>query len=227
MLISVATNQAVSTAPEAETFIVLEGRRGEQAVSITVRYDAIQELRSFVKNPQEVASGLLTGSLAAEAIVIEHCSAAGANPIGIFRTQPAGWPAITEPDCKRLRTAVPNARLALLLVVRTLVRRPWSAALFLCDPSHPDTAEPSLLEFPFDEYLLRHGWLTDLAPPPAPPQHLSGRGRARRRGPWLAILAATLIAAGAAAWQYRRIPWLHRADVAPVAAPRVLGPQRL
>jgi protein TonB len=66
-------------------------------------------------------------------------------------------------------------------------------------------ADLPLAEFPFDEYLLRNGWLTDLAPPlpPAPPPR---KHTARRV---LLGLAAMLLlgAGGAAAYRWAPLQW--------------------
>jgi hypothetical protein len=219
ILVFVATEQAVTPAPEstleAENSIVLQGLRNGQPVSVTIRYSAIQEVRAAVKRPDEVASGVIVGALAEDRIVI---GGGAARSIGLFRTQPAGWPAVTEPDCERLRRDMPRANAALLMVVRTLAQRPWSAALFLVDPKRPATTDPPLLEFPFDEYLLRNGWLTDLTPPPMPRQRIPAKPRRRSRKPWIAAVAAALLLAGgaAAAYRFHWNPFAHAAVVAEV-----------
>jgi len=201
MLIAVASASPAGS----DSSIVLEGFRGGQAVSIAVAVSAISELRAAVSGGVEVASGLIGGVLSEDRIAIEHCFANGV-PIGLFRTQPAGWPAVTEPDLKRIQAAMPRATSAILLVVRTLVQRPWSATLFIVDPKRPSTTEQALIEFPFDEYLLRHGWLTELAPPPPPPQPrraAANAGRSKRQ--LLAALASiALIGGAAAAYEIRR-----------------------
>jgi TonB family protein len=192
---------AVASASPAGS-ITLEGFRGGQPVSIEVHFAAIAELRAAVSGGHEVASGLIGGALSEDRIAIEHCFANGV-PIGLFRTQPAGWPAVTEPDLKRIQAAMPRATSAVLLVVRTLAQRPWSATLFIVDPKRASTTEAALVEFPFDEYLLRNGWLTDLTPPAAPPpprRAVAAKPRWRRR--WLVAALASVAAVGGVAAAY-------------------------
>jgi len=93
-------------------------------------------------------------------------------------------------------------------MVRTYAARPWSATLFSVDPRQPSTAEVALLEFPFDEYLLRNGWLTELTPPPAPPSRPVAKPQPRRGVRWSALAAAAaLIGGGAAAYRIRSLPF--------------------
>jgi hypothetical protein len=233
MLIAVATSETAVTraaqAPAVEpNSIVLEGLRAGQPCSITIEFAAIAELRAMVDGPHEVASGSVRGMLAEDRIVLAHCAAASAKEdvIGLFRTQPAGWPSETEPDAKRLEAALPKSTSAVLLVVRTLARRPWSATLFLVDPKAPQLDEPALIEFPFDEYLLKNGWLTELAPPPAPPpRRMASPSRRSRRRWWVAAaaVAAGLGIAGAAyEWKWR--PWMRAAEPVNLAEPAVVPP---
>jgi hypothetical protein len=218
---------AVASAPSAGSAgsIALEGTRAGQPVSIVIHFAAIAELRAAVTGGQEIASGLIGGVLAEDRIAIEHCFANG-GPIGLFRTQPAGWPAVTEPDLKRIQAVMPRATSAVLLVVRTLAQRPWSATLFIVDPKRASLSEPALIEFPFDEYLLRNGWLTDLTPPPAPPpSRRAATVKPRRSKRWIvAALAATAaIGGGAAAYQVHRSRPAEIADV-PELTPVVTPP---
>jgi hypothetical protein len=197
--------------PQADGLIVLEARRGGLVVAIGLRYAFIQELRAIVKAPEDSASGLLFGRYALDSATIEHCveGERPRSPIGLFRTQPGGLAALTSDDCKRIQAAIPaTASGALFLIVRTFAQRPWSATLFAIDPRKPSDAEAPLLEFPFDEYLLRKGWLTEQAPAPAAQISPAAIPRPRARAPWIALAAAAaLIGGGAAARRYQwRLP---------------------
>jgi hypothetical protein len=186
--------------PQPATFIVLEAERANRNVSITIHYDAIQELRACLTEGGNSASGILLGRDAEEAIVIEHAApASSSQPVGLFRTQPAGWPAITEQDLERIRATLPlSATGALFLIVRTLAQRPWSASLFAVHPELPSGAQTPLLEFPFDEYLLRKGWLTDIAPPPVLQPHIVPKPRIARTSSIVAIAAGVALIGGGA-----------------------------
>ena len=50
----------------------------------------------------------------------------------------------------------------LFLLIRTTQHRPWLAALYALDAKTATTPSEPAPEFPFDEYLLRNGYLTDL-----------------------------------------------------------------
>ena len=184
--------------------IVLEARRGGLAVAVVLRYGFIRELRGFLKAPGDSASGMLFGRYASDGATIEHCVEGDRvrTPIGLFRTQPGGFARLTAHDCSRIQSAIPaTAPGALFLVVRTHVDRPWSATLFAVDPRQPSPAEPPLLEFPLDEYLLRNGWFNEqtAASGPAPQTVQTAAPRPRRLAPWIALAAAAvLIGAGAA-----------------------------
>ena len=56
----------------------------------------------------------------------------------------------------------------LFLLIRTTQHRPWVAALYVLDAETSTTSSEPALEFPFDEYLLRNGYLTALVEEPAP-----------------------------------------------------------
>src|SRR3954467_13960446 len=100
MLIAVASASPAGS----DSSIVLQGFRGEQPVSIVIHFAAIAELRAAVTGSNQVASGVIAGALTEDRVVIEHCAGA-APPIGLFRTQPAGWPTVTEPDVKQVQAA--------------------------------------------------------------------------------------------------------------------------
>lgn len=183
-----------------------------------MHFAAIQEVRAVVKDRPETASGTIGGALAGNRVTIERCTPGAAEPapIGVFRTQTAGWPSVTESDVKRLRARSHGAREAIVLVIRTLAQRPWSATLFLVDPKRPSTAESPLIEFPFDEYLLRNGWLIDLAPPAPHAEQLAAAARPRRSTPWVAAAAAVALMGGLTAIYESR--WGRGAATAEVAA---------
>ena len=141
----------VDPVPQPANSIVLEAERANRIISITIHYGAIQELRACLKAPNHSACGILLGRDAEDAIVIEHAAPASSpqSAVGLFRTQPAGWPAITQQDLERIRaTLPPSAAGALFLIVRTLAQRPWSASLFVVYPELPSSAQTPLLEFP-------------------------------------------------------------------------------
>jgi len=183
----------------------------------------------LLKSPEEDAAGLLFGRYVSDAATIERCSdgARSRPPIGIFRTQPGGVAVVTIADCKRIQSAVPaTASGALFLMVRTYDARPWSATLFTVDPRQPSTAEVPLLEFPFDEYLLRR-WLTDLTPPPALQPRPAAKPQPRREVRWSALAAAAaLIGGGAAAYRVRSLSTganPSRPPISKLAAPATAG----
>jgi TonB family protein len=175
-------------------------------IPLTVRYGAIRELREFVATVPGARTGTLFGAHTADSIVIDHFAGGPGTQraIGFFRVQPGGWPSITEADRQRMSAAMPAG--GLLLIVRTIEQRPWPATLYaMTGPPRKDAgaAEPVLAEFPFDEYLLRNGWLTELAPPlpPEPPQPR----QSPRRWMQLGVAMTALLLAGSAA-AYRWLP---------------------
>jgi protein TonB len=203
----VNANPAPPTADE----VVMEVRREGRAIPLTVQYVAIREIREFVAAVPGANCGMLFGTYSADAIVIDHAASApcAQRPIGFFRVQSGGWPAITEADRQKMRDLRPTG--GLLLVIRTLAQRPWPATLYAVDCLRLDSPDAPLAEFPFDEYLLRNGWLTDLTPPvppvqPAPPKRL---------GRWASIgLAVTVLLLGGAAAAYRWLPLPARSGTA-------------
>jgi TonB family protein len=200
--------------------IVLEARRDSQQIPVTLHYLAVRELRELAGRPNAQIYGLLCGRWNGDGIVLERVSAARSDPdaVGIFRLQHGGWTALTLADRKKLDAA--GVARGVVLVVRPLVQRPWSATLFAVEPDVAGGEAP-LAEFPWDEYLLQNGWLVDLAPPnPNPvPSGKSGRSRYLLAGAALVLGAA----AGAAA-AYQWLPALRNQPAAeapadPPAAP--------
>ncbi len=198
----------VASGTGAEDAVVLEttwrGVRGVRRLTVTVRYALVRALHDCLAPVEGAAPawqvGLLFGSATEDGIILEGTatSAEAGQPIGIFRAQSGGWATFTDADRKRLKKV--GLERGLLLVVRTLAMRPWSATLFAAG-GMPET-EPPLIEFPLDEYVLRQGWQLD-APEPGPltrpPVCRGGRGR------WWAAGAALLLAGAAAvSWQAQR-----------------------
>ncbi len=199
----------VASGTGAEDAVVLEtvwrGARGVHRLSVTVRYALVRALHECLA-PVEGAGpawqvGVLFGSATEDGIILEGTTTApgAGQPIGIFRAQPAGWAAFTDEDRKRLKSA--GMERGLLLVVRTLAMRPWSATLFAAGGA-PE-ADPPLIEFPLDEYVLRQGWQLDAPEPVSLVRPPVARGRGRGR--WWASAAALLLAGAAAiSWQAQR-----------------------
>jgi protein TonB len=179
-------------------------QRGASRTPVTLHYSTVREVRQLAGGPDAAVYGVLRGRWNTDGIVLQHAAVLASEPdaVGIFRVQPGGWTALTAADRKKLKAA--GIARGVVLVVRTLAQRPWSATLFTVEP---DTAggEAPLAEFPWDEYLLQNRWLVDLAPP-APPQGRPPRleKRRRKRG-WLLAAAALLIASAATAG-YRWLP---------------------
>jgi hypothetical protein len=194
--IEVAT---VESAPQTADAVILEAHRGHRAILLTLNYAAIRQIREALESPTTEHSGLLYGTFTADAIAIQ--AASQEKPIGIFRAQPGGWPALTEADRKKMRGPLPSG--GLLLVIRTLAQRPWAATLYAVDFFQPAASETPLIEFPFDEYLLRNGWLTDLAPSPPPAAPLVPHPRPRRpKLVWAAAALTALLLGGVAAYRW-------------------------
>ncbi len=200
----------------AEDAVVLEAAlptaRGVRHITVTLRYTAVRALRQYLAPPGEGEAawptGVLFGTAAGDAIVIEGTGPG--SPIGMFRAQPGGWAALTEADRKKLKNA--GMERGLLLVVRTLSMRPWSATLFTADAGAD--VDPQVIEFPLDEYVLRQGWLLDApALPPPVPRSPAGR-RARRRDLWAAGATVLLLGAAAVSWQAQRTATARRGAAA-------------
>jgi len=209
-----ATVETSQASAALEGSIVLQAHRGANEIPITLHYSAVRELRELADRPNAQVFGLLRGRWNRDGIVLEHAGAETFEPdaLGIFRLQPGGWATMTPADCKKLR-AVGLIR-GVVLVVRPLEQRPWSATLFTVEPDTHE-AETPLAEFPWDEYLLQNGWLTDLTPPDT--QRLVPASQRRHSRPLWAGAAMVLIAAcGAAVYHFR--PALRNQPVAEVPA---------
>jgi TonB family protein len=208
---NVATETNPAPAVPSES-IVLEARRGTHQIPVTLHYLAVRELRELASRPDAQIYGLLCGSWNGDGIVLERVTAArfDRDAVGVFRLQPGGWTALTVADRKKLN-AIGLTR-GVVLVMRPLAQRPWSATLFTVEPDIAGGEAP-LAEFPWDEYVLRNGWLVDLAPPDPELERQSKPGRSRylMNGAALVLSAA---AGAAAAYQ-----WLPARNQLAVEAP--------
>ena len=167
---------------------------GVRRITVKVRYEAVRALRECLTPPANAEpswpTGLVYGSVTESVIAIDAAGVSGGTgrPIGIFRGQPGGWATLTDADRKKLKSAgIPGG---LLLVVRTLSRRPWSATLF--ELGRPD-ADGACIEFPLDEYVLRQGWMLDA---PAPPVARAAQARHSRLRGWEVAAVLLLLACG-------------------------------
>jgi protein TonB len=186
-----------------DDFVTLEGHQDGRAVPVSLRYSLIREISDLLTQPEAAGTGLLCGLYSADAIALEGYAVkpAAADAIGIFRAQVGGWAAVDRSD----REALQNAGMehGVVMVLRTLSQGPWSATLFWVEADLRGSETP-LAEFPWDEYLLRKGWLLDFAPPAArQPQPDAGLRRwdLMRRAMVPALLL--LIAAVASRWLHR------------------------
>lgn len=191
---------------------MLEGHRDGRSIALTIRYSLIRAMAARLGRPDAAATGLLCGSYGPEAIALERCAEgpSAADAIGIFRAQPGGWAMVRESDRNALRAA--GVAEGLVLVLLTLVQRPWTATLFVL-PAEGGARELPLGEFTWDEYVLRKGWLLDLAPPPPPPSC-----RPARRPGWTSAIPVLLLLAGCGAAAWRWLP-LHGTAGAPAERP--------
>jgi hypothetical protein len=142
------------------------------------------------------------------------------RPVGLFRTQQGGRACLTDFDIKLVRRCLPNFgdRGKLFLVIRNFPNRPRSGAVFPLDSGLFSVTTRPAAEFPFDEYLLRKGYLTDSADPvPSaavaprvavpPPVQISGPQLAgRRNGMLVACLVLLAFLVGAGLWRWSRTP---------------------
>jgi hypothetical protein len=222
----VATAETSPASAAAGGSIVLETHRGARAIPVTLHYRAVRELRELAGKPDSQFSGLLRGRWSPGGIVLEHAidAASDRDAVGIFRLQPGGWTALTLADRKKLNTV--GLSRGVVLVVRTLAQRPWSATLFTVEPDIPEEDAP-LAEFPWDEYLLQNGWLVDLAPPD--PRLVAPAGKPSRSRLLMSAVAMVLSGAAGAAAAYQWLPALRHPPAveapadSPLPAPPALG----
>jgi TonB family protein len=221
----VATSDIGPAPAPGRDSIVLETYRGERKIPVTLHYTAVRELRELAASQVAELSGALRGAWNGDDIVLEHVAAAASrDAVGIFRVQPGGWTALTSADREKLRGS--GLERGMVLVLRTLAQRPWSATLFLVEPDSTEGDAP-LAEFPWDEYVLRNGWLVDLAPPEPSQPLLDPTARPRRSRRRIAAGAAVLLIAIAAGMAAYRWLWGQPAREAPAVPPPDAAPPAL
>ncbi|MEO8097236.1 MAG: hypothetical protein ABI811_06000 [Acidobacteriota bacterium] len=199
---------------------------------VRFEYAAIENLHEDLRTGGD-GVGLLLGSFRPDGLYVQHCEllsfsaevesdpvllqgavheflkARSKNPlrgspelIGLFRTQGSGWPDLTETDSAIVRRYF-RAAGAFFLLILAAPHRPWSATLLRLNGQgkpEPDTFEGG---FPFDEYLLRKGYLAELVPLPAPPPAM----KVRRfpgpfRGQWMAAVLFGVVIASWAGYKW-------------------------
>jgi hypothetical protein len=161
----------VLTGNKGYVFGILWGTRHQGQIAIE-RWRAVQL-------PPHAGSSLAQAQAAViDQLTLEAANTDGLRPIGLFRTQPGGWPVITERDAQWIESAqaLLPAEGGFFVLIRNMVNRPRSAALFPLERGWRSRMSTPVLEFPFDDYLLRQGYFGDLparaepAGVPAPPQ---------------------------------------------------------
>ena len=219
--------------PASEPGDVFEINIANRPVPIWIDYAAMRGLHRDAALSGE-GVGLLLGSLSREALCIRTCemvrsevpAAPGSRALndafrefiearkesplpglehvaGFFRTQSGGRAEMVESDHEIARRYFRGAG-SLFLLIQTSGHRPWSAALFELDGGRSPKAPT--LEFFFDEYLLRNGYLSDLVPeqpqrrlPADLPRHSSTNPR-RGRTAVGALLLLLLLGGGGYKW---------------------------
>ncbi len=219
--------------PASEPGDVFEINIANRPVPIWIEYAAMRDLHRDAALAGE-SLGLLLGSLSHEAICIRCCemvrpevpAAPGSRALhdafresvhtrietplpgvehlaGFFRTQSGGRPEMVESDHEIARRYFRGAG-SLFLLIQTSGHRPWSAALFELDGGRSPKAPT--LEFFFDEYLLRNGYLTDLVPEQPqrrlPPADLPRSSRNPRRGRAAAVAVLSLLLLGGGGYEW-------------------------
>jgi len=217
-------------------------------VPVRIEYSAIRELHRQLAGEGE-SVGLLLGSASREALSVQRCELLALPPgamgdpkslpgafrhslkawsqapvedapqlLGCFRTQISGWPGMKESDLEIAKRTFPGAD-SLFLLIRTTRHRPWLAALYSLDAKTATAPAEPVLEFPFDEYLLRNGYLTDLVQAPEPQDIQEEPKKINAR--WIVggLLFAILLAGSAAAYKYRSFRPSGQAEVAGRTAP--------
>ena len=234
----------LSQVPDSGRADYFEIRAAGLRAPVRLEYPAIRDLRAaFDANTEGL--GLLLGASSPHAISIHKCELLALSPatiadpkslqaacrqfirarlqtplqdapalLGFFRTQPGGPARLRDNDLEIAQTNFPGLD-ALFLLVQTPADRPWLASLYVLDGKSGAGPAELTHEFPFDEYLLRNGFVSALveAPPPAvAPGMLPGPQNKQR----MIIGAAALLAvalAGAAAYN----KWYSPADRAGAA----------
>ena len=220
----------LSQVPDSGRTDYFEIRAASLRAPVRLEYPAIRDLRAALDANTE-GLGLLLGGSSPHAISIHRCellalsAATTADPkslqaacrqfirarlqtpledapalLGFFRTQPGGAARLRDSDLEIAQTNFPGLD-ALFLLVQTPADRPWLASLYVLDGKTGAGPAELTHEFPFDEYLLRNGFVSALveAPPPAvPPGLLPGPENKRRMIIGAAALLAVVLAGAAA-----------------------------
>lgn len=237
--------------PASEPADVFEINIANRPVPIWIEYAAMRDLHRDAALAGE-GLGLLLGSLSQEAVNIRCCemvrpevsAAPGSRALhdafreslqariesplpnvehvaGFFRTQSGGRAEMVESDHEIARRYFRGAG-SLFLLIQTSGHRPWSAALFELDGGR--SPKTPTLEFFFDEYLLRNGYLSDLVPEqiqrrlPPPDMPRSSRNPRRGRTAVGALLLLLLLGGGGYKW-YTAKDGREAAIPAPVSGP--------
>lgn len=160
----------------------------DRILNVRIQYAAMRNLRAALAVGSGEVLGLLLGSYSLQTLSIEGYEPvllAGQNPdfawlraavgrftggapglIGLFRTQLAGPPEMTQADCEVIRRHLPNLSEngGFFVVIETPRSNPWSATLFALDSAGMPTPGNSMLQFPFNENLLRKTFSSDFVP---------------------------------------------------------------
>jgi TonB family protein len=227
------SNDLMRVAPESGPPDFFEVRVASLPVPVRVEYSAIRDLRSGFDGNEE-AMGLLLGSSSPHALSIKRCELLALSPatlsdpkslqgalrqfirarlqtplqdapelLGCFRTLTTGWAGMKDGDLSIAKRSFPKSD-PLFLLIRTTQHRPWVAALYALDAERSTTSSEPALEFPFDEYLLRNGYLTDLVEASEPVDLPSSPNPIRlNKTQWIiaAVLSAILLGGSAALYK--------------------------
>ncbi len=240
----------IHVAEESDPSDFFEVRLESLPVPVRVEYSAIRDLRAgFDGNGETI--GLLLGSSSEQARSIQHCELLALSPatlgdpkalqgalqqfmrarlrtplkdapqlLGCFRTQVAGWPGIRAADLEIAKRNFPGGD-PLFLLIQTPQHRPWLAALYALDDKAAEAPSEPALEFPFDEYLLRNGYLTGIVEVPETVDialRLDPQPQYKLRWILAALFAVILLGGSAAAYKYKWFQ-LARAEVTGRSAP--------
>ncbi len=223
---------------ESDPSNFFEIRVAHRPVPVRIEYAAIRELHRQLAGEGE-SVGLLLGSSTPDALSIQRCEVLAVSPspagdpklllgafrqslearsqssvanapqtAGCFRTQVAGWPGMKETDLGMVKRTSPGSD-SLFILIRTTRHRPWLASLYVLDAKTTTTAIEPALEFPFDEYLLRNGYLTDLV---ETSERIDVQEQPKNtKTLWIVagLLLAILVAGSAAAYRFK---WFRSSD---------------
>jgi TonB family protein len=243
-------NDLIRVAPEPGPSDFFEVRLASLPVPVRVEFSAIRDLRtSFDGNGEGM--GLLLGSSSPQAVSVQRCELLALSPatlgdpialerafqqftrarlrtpledapelLGCFRTQATGPPGMRRGDLEIANRSFPGLA-PLFLLIRTTQHRPWMASLYALDAKATKAPSEPAIEFPFDAYLLRSGYLTTLVKTPEPQYSPVLPNPARRNTVrWIiaAVLFAILLGGSAAIYKYGS------ETEAEVAGPNATGP---